>query len=451
MQWLSGSGALMAAAVVIGLGSAAQPASAQNWSFDARRIALGGVGTAENAASALVEEQRRYRSVVIPLGLIQLFREVDVFKPENDAFDPVRAMEYAASPLHYTFGREPGGSASTFVADVVNAAFSRDLNRYRGFVPATSLVAEGLASPNWGKTFVVSGSAGNAFHGVYVGAGPYMSVRTSAAVDQSLVDLLGGAENRYIPNAAFGINNTTANQLALAVTGGYRARFSLTGASASAGRDGVYIAANYHYLHGFRYDDFDFTLRFDTDASGLLTVSPATAPLDIVRRTSSKGRGFALDFGASVVSGRWDFGFGASGVANRIDWKALDRERYVLRSLFEGGEFEDSSLPGIDTTFRVELPTSYATDVAYHADRWTAVTEYAHGFQGHNFRGGLEYRIRSVELRGGARYSRDRWHPSAGAGFNLTPRFAVDAAVFGTSANIERRRDTAVAVSLRFQ
>jgi hypothetical protein len=35
-------------------------ASAQNYSFDARRIALGGAGGTPNVASKLVERQRRY-------------------------------------------------------------------------------------------------------------------------------------------------------------------------------------------------------------------------------------------------------------------------------------------------------------------------------------------------------------------------------------------------------
>jgi hypothetical protein len=122
----------------------------------------------------------------------------------------------------------------------------------------------------------------------------------------------------------------------------------------------------------------------------------------------------------------------------------------MLTSIFDGGEFLDTDLPGPASKRRVELPTQYSADAAYHGDRWSAVSEYAHGFQGHNFRGGLDYRISKLELRGGARHSRDRWHPSGGIGFDLTPGFGVDVTAFGTSANIERRRDMALAVSLRF-
>jgi hypothetical protein len=53
-------------------------------------------------------------------------------------------------------------------------------------------------------------------------------------------------------------------------------------------------------------------------------------------------------------------------------------------------------------------------------------------------------------LRGGARYSFSRWNPTVGAGFDMSRRFSVDVAAYGTSANIERTRQTAVAVSLRF-
>lgn len=434
---------------VLVLAGMASPAVAQNWSFDARRIALGGVGDTENVASKLVDEQRRYGSIVIPIGMIQLLQNSDIFDPGHDAYDPVRAMEFAASPIHYTFGREKGGGpGGRFVNDIVNAQFSRDLNRYRGFRPATELVAEGLASPNWGKTFMVRGTREDAFHGIYVGAGPYFSIRTDARIDQRLIDLLGAATDTYIPNTTFQISNTTADQLALAIIGGYRARLALPGRPTADSRSGVYIAANYNYLRGFHYDDFDLRVRFDTDSAGLITLRPTTTPVVVDRLTAQSGTGFALDFGGAVVIDRWDFGFGASGVANRIEWKEVERERWQVQSLIGGGEFEEVALPGLIER-RVELPVSYSANAAYHADTWSALSEYAHGFQGNTFHGGLEYRFARVELRGGARYSLEQWNPSGGAGFNLTPRFGIDVAAFGTSANIERRRNLALAISFR--
>ena len=40
-------------------------------------------------------------------------------------------------------------------------------------------------------------------------------------------------------------------------------------------RDGLYVAFNYNYLHGFRYENVDTALRLDTDGTGLLTINAA--------------------------------------------------------------------------------------------------------------------------------------------------------------------------------
>src|SRR5262245_43138453 len=66
-------GAVVAALL---LTASASTASAQNYSFDARRIALGGAGGTPNPASKLVERQRRYKSVLIPVGLVKVLSNV---------------------------------------------------------------------------------------------------------------------------------------------------------------------------------------------------------------------------------------------------------------------------------------------------------------------------------------------------------------------------------------
>ena len=127
----------------------AHTTAAQNWSFDARKVALGSPGSGENLASRAIDEERDYRALVLPFGLIQLFRDFRSLNPENDEFDLVHAIEYGASPLHYTKGRNSGDSrADDFIVDVGNGELSRDLNDYKGLVLVNQPVAEGLASPN---------------------------------------------------------------------------------------------------------------------------------------------------------------------------------------------------------------------------------------------------------------------------------------------------------------
>ena len=115
-------------------------ASAQNWSFDARKVALGSPGTGENLASKMIEEEGQYKSIVLPFGLIQVFRDFDRLDPSKDNFDVILTMEYAAAPLHYTFGRDAASAGqttpglNTFVTDIRNATLSRDLKDRKSVV-----------------------------------------------------------------------------------------------------------------------------------------------------------------------------------------------------------------------------------------------------------------------------------------------------------------------------
>jgi hypothetical protein len=428
------------------------PAAAQNWSFDARSVALGGVGDSGNIAVSMIEEQRPYRSIVIPLGLLQVLKDFGKFNPDDDDFDPVLAAEYAVSPVHYTFGRDTNDTQSQFIVDVLNGELSRDLNDYTGFVPSGELRAAGLASPSWGKTIKFREN-GNAFHGIFIGAGPYLSMQTEATVDEQMRTILDSDVPIYIPNTSFPTFNTTTSQIALAITGGYRGRFALpSGMGSGEDIEGIYVAANYHYLHGFRYEDFDTDFRLDTDGNGLLTLNTALPPpLVIGRNSAESGRGFAIDIGGGVVVERWQFGFGANGLGNRIEWSDVERTIYSMTDVVTGdGEFDDSD-PVLVDDVEVELPVDYRGYVAYTTDAWAATTEVGRGLQGTTFRAGLEKRFDRIELRGGARFIRDRWEPSGGVGFNFTDRVGLDVAAFGTSANVERQRRLALALSIRIE
>ncbi len=423
-------------------------AVAQNWSFDARTIALGNVSGGDNLASRMVDDQRSYKSIVIPLGLLQVLSNLDVFKPESDEFDIVRTIEYAASPINLQFGRQNNESITgrNLFTDFRNATVSLDLADYRGYKLVNQPIAEGLASPSWGATIRVRGERGGPFQGVYVGAGPYLAMRTAADLDPRVVDILGSEDPIRFPNTSYPIATALQGQFAMAITGGYRGRFAI---NSDGPRDGVYVAADYNYIHGFRYENADLALRLDTNAAGLLTINPALpTPLQIVRTSAGTGKGFAIDTGVAVVYRGVELGFGVNGIANRINWTDVEQSTFLLGNLFLGGDFvENGPFPADD--LRVSLPKDYHVNAGYHADRYSVMGEYAHGFQGDTLRGGLEYRPGGIELRGGGVYSRDQWNPTGGVGLNITPRFAVDVALYTTTANAARERHGALALSLR--
>jgi hypothetical protein len=435
-----------AAALII----TASPAPAQNWDFDARTIALGSAGGRENLASRMIAEELDYRAIVLPFGLLQVLRDLDVFNPDSEEFDVVRSIEYAASPIHYIVNRDTSESEAgrQLVVDLRNATISRDLNAYRGFVPVEQPVAEGLAAPSFGGTIKVSRGPGESFQGIYVGAGPYFSMRNALTVDPDLTALLGSETDVYLANTRFDMANAARAQMALAITGGYRGRFTAAGRQGAA--DGVYVAVDYHYLHGFRYEDVDMALALDTDAAGLITIAPQSPPaVAVARRHADSGKGFAIDAGIGIVANRWEVGFGVNGIANRIEWRDVQQTTRVLGNVLLGEEFVETPDVQIGDA-RVELPKDYRVNLGYRGGAWSALAEYGHGFQESSFRGGLEIRGGALDLRGGGLYSREQWHPTAGIGLNFGPRVSLDVAIFGTSANIERRRKAAIATSLRF-
>jgi hypothetical protein len=285
------------------------------------------------------------------------------------------------------------------------------------------------------------------FQGFYVGAGPYLSMRTAATIDPRVVDILESDTPLRFSNTRYDLGSDTFGQIAMAITGGYRGRFA---AGTGSDRDGIYVAADYNYLHGFRYEQVDAALRLDTDGAGILTINPLLpTPLQIVRTTAESGTGFAIDVGVAAVINGFEVGFGINGIANRINWDQVEQRTYLLGNLFlgqddfiEGGPFPASDL-------RVELPKDYHVNGGYHVDRWSVISEFVHGFQGNSLRGGAEYRAGAIELRGGGVYSREKWNPTGGVGLNLSPRVGLDVAMFGITANAARERRAAFAVSLR--
>lgn len=438
---------LRLASVFVILAASLATGFAQNFSMDARRIGMGGAGSSNNLASRMTSEEQRYTSIGIPLGLFQVLNNRKIFDPDDPEFDPVRAIEYAADPVHITLNRDTGSAGNRLITDLVQADLNRDLNSYRGFSPVSRIEEMGLFSPNWGKAFRVAGS-GDVRHEIYAGAGPYVSLGTNLLFDQALINILQSSTNVYVPNTSFVIADNTTGQGAVAITGGYRVAFPV---DYGGTQTGIRIATNMHYLRGLHYDAADLRLQLDTDAAGLITVLPATTPIDIDRRTSTSGNGFALDVAAAVVSERWEAGFSIDGIANRINWKELETRQYELQSLINGGDFVTTGGGAGAARQRVALPVRYTGSGSYHTDRWSAAADIGKGLVGFDFNAGGEYKVGPLALRSGARYYRELWHPAAGLGFNITEKIGIDAAAFQTSTNIERNRRISFALSLRIQ
>lgn len=445
--WL-GIGTLRLTLTILASTVVAGQASAQNWSFDARNVALGSPGRGENLASKVIDEQAGGQSIVLPLGLIQVIRDFHKLNPTNSDFDLVRTLEYATGPVNYTFGRTDGSATQRFVADIRNADLRHDLNAYRGFVLPNHIHGEGLASPSWGHRFDFLEKPDGSRHGVYAGLGPYLALQSDLNIDPQLTDILGSETPQYVPNAQIGVSNDNLLQLAYAITGGYRGRFPLTIRGSS--RNLVYVGANYNYLRGVRYEDFNIALRLDTDSTGMLTVNRSLPPpLEITRAFAPSGSGHAIDVGVATSFDQWEAGLSVNGIGNRIDWSNVIRSTYSLGNPLLGDFNLLESSPVSVGDVRAELPVNYRSHVSYNANDWFAIAEVSAGLGGRALHAGLERSLASVKLRGGATYAHEAWNPSGGVGFQVNRRIALDLAVYQTTSHVDRTRRAAVAMSLR--
>jgi hypothetical protein len=435
-------------AVGLCLFAVARDGSPQAYTADARIVGMGGGATA-NIAASMVEPANPYAVVPVPLGLFQVLSNLQAFNPTSDDFDPAWAIESASNPLHYTFGRKTGTSddpQQRFIRDLVNGELNRDLTTYQGFQLPDTVSGEGLASPAYGGTIKFAKQPSGAFHGIFIGAGPYFSYDTTADFDPRLTDILANG-TRY-PNSALSVQNNSAVQLALSIVFGYRGRFDLPGGSTGE-RDGIYVAGNYRYLRGFKYLQPDASVRFDLDNQSLIALNPATTPFVIADLESSTGTGRAVDIGVEIVRDRWEFGGGVNGIANQIEWTDLTLKRFRLQSLLAGGDFIEDELPPPVASAIVELPVVTSGNVGYDDGVYAFRTSVVHGFNGNSFHGGGERRFGAIAVRGGARYSRGRWDPTYGVGIGR--RVAVDVGFYGTHANLQDKRQTSMAVSVRIQ
>ena len=226
-------------------------------------------------------------------------------------------------------------------------------------------------------------------------------MKTAAEIDPALAAVFASPTPVYVPNTSFYMSNDTESQFALAVTGGYRGRFALPAGVSSGGAsggnqalEGLYVGANYHYLHGFGYEHFEPDARLDTNAQGLLFVNLAegrprhdrTEP----RRRAGEDSPSTRALPPSSTDGNWGSVSTASATGSTgRTWS----ERTTCSTASLQAASSSTCRPSRSADVRVELPVDVRVNGAYNADRWTAITEFGHGYNGTTFRAGFEQRF----------------------------------------------------------
>lgn len=447
-RWARHVGFLLAGVTAM---APASPVAAQGWEPDARSVGLGGIGSSQNVFTSAVEAGRGEWNFVVPLGLLQLALDRQSINPKSSAFDPVRALEYGADPMHFVFGRDSSAPGGRFVTDVRNGRLSLDLNAYQGF-RLVDFRSGGLVSPRWGYTWTAQRrESGEPVHGLYFGGGPNLAMQTAVSVDTGLQKLLGGLTPLYLPNEQMAIANRSSGQAAMAGTVGYRGQGRF-GGNDTGGGGAAFLAVNVNYLHGLRYEDIDLRLRLNTDASGLLSSAPQVGsggPLAFTRLNSRHGSGFSLDLGTGITAGALQFGLSANGLANRIVWRDLEQREYTLGRVTGGTSAFQITRPTSLGNRRVATPVTYTGNVAFSSRHFSIQMQASRNWNRTWLQGGFEQQASFLQIRGAVSHDGELLLPSAGASVRIRGRLWADAAAFATAANAERRREIALALSLR--
>ena len=336
--------------------------------------------------------------------------------------------------------------------DIRNGTLQTALTSYKGFHIPTSLKAKGLASPDIGGTIKLFKAKGGAFQGIYVAVGPYFGFNTQVTVDQKIADILGNGTPQACSPCL--VNDLSDVQLAWDYVIGYRSKFPIGGSD----RDGVYLAYNQRLIKGRKYLNENTTVRLDTNASGALIPPPLNAlpdPASILGLEADKGKGHATDLGFEIVRGYFQVGAGINGLNNQIEWSNFTNRNFRMAQtvtvtgnvLQAGMDFTQTKSASTQGPTVIKLPVVKTGNVAFRAAGWGAVATIADDYNGGAFNGGIERRLGPLWVRGGGRRTRGYWDPTYGIG--LGGKVGIDVGFYGTHANLENKRLTAMAVSFR--
>ena len=312
------AGALGAALLLV-----APPAHAQV--PDARRLGMGGVILSEVSQSATQNVAYRavprgkgggsYRSIPLPLGLIQLLAshpEFDTSSPNFNAFEIAQLIARTPYTLQLV---KPQELSSDIIVDVAQNGLAIDLGELQRLFPDRDLrFGSTFASPN------LEFGTKNIFGGIR----PQVEVKNTMRLDPTLQAALGDAEP-FAPNTSYGAKDGARAQGALAfMIGTALPIVPAVGAPDGDPRKGgvaLYAGARAKYLRGIALWQGDGVAQFSTGDTIFGSSTPLEAQYDAnVRHTPDAsfngGKGYAADAGFVVFDGQYDVDRRPRGLKN---------------------------------------------------------------------------------------------------------------------------------------
>ena len=438
----------------------ARAAHAQ-FSFDARRIGMGGVSLSRdgnvrryNPAYRAVKNRSNISgapkfAIPVPLGLIQFIKDHPLnqlshdptFNPESSAFNPVELMNLVFNPPIFYEVKKAPAPTNDVAFTIGRNQLVMNLGGARVLIPEDKF---GL-----GTTSRLL-DMGVGFAGFHVGVMGFLQYDVGFTLDSALRRALTDTVAGFQPSTNYNILGDGVAQVGFAPTVSFATRVMRGAGGAGGGSDnsddGVYVGVAGHYYMGGTYGRA-------TGPGGFTTGNPifGTTPLAILDDTlytSNKafGHGVGGDAGIAWITGPFEVGFGANDIGAKLTWSdtKVQRIRY------------DATTDSISTTLlsnhvesKTKLPITYIANAAMRMGTGTTVGgDVVNSGRGSAIHIGVEQRTGPFAIRGGvARDQRKRVQFGWGGGLRLGP-LGLDVGFWTHSNSLSPQRAITMATSI---
>ncbi len=429
-------------------------ASAQ-FSFDARRIGMGGVSLSRdgnarryNPAYHAVKNKNQVTgtpkfSIPVPLGLIQFFHDHPInqlshdpmFNPDSAAFNPIGLMDLVFNPPIFLEVKKAPTPTNDVEFTIGRNKLIVDLGATKVLIPEQDF---GLGSTS--RLF----DAGGGFAGFNIGVMGFLEYDVRFQLDTALRNFLV-SDSTARPNTPYSVNVDGVAQAGLAPTVSFAGRI-LRGIGGDATDDGLYVGGALHYYLGATYGRAVGPAGFTTGNPVLASTPTPLLDGNVFTSQKPNGHGVGGDVGVVWISGPFEVGAGVDDIGAELTWSHTKIQRFLYNT---AGDSIARTVIATDATTKTKLPITYLANAAIHMGTGTTVGgDVINSGRGTVIHIGAEQRTGLFAVRGGvSRDQRKKMQFGFGGGVRLGP-LGLDLGFWTHSNSLSTQRAITMATSI---
>jgi hypothetical protein len=431
-----------------------RPASAQ-FSFDARRIGMGGVSMSRdgnvrryNPAYRAVKNKSQVAgapkfSIPVPLGLIKFFNDHPInqlrtdpmFHPDSARFNPFELANTIFNPPIFYEVRQAPTPTNDVEFTIGRNQLILNLGASRVLIPEQSF---GLGS----TSRLID--AGFGIAGFNIGVMGFFAYDVGFTVDtalrRALTDTIVGVQ----PNDTLALLTDAVVQTGFAPSLGYAGRI-LRGAGGDDSDDGLYIGGAVHYYLGATYGRITGPTQLQV-GNVVFASAPTIQANGQLRTAKPFGRGVGGDVGIVWISGPFEVGFGANDIGAELTWSDTKVQQIsydVAASSFTSAVIQNN------VESKTKLPITYIGNAALRMGTGTTVgADVVNSGRGTVIHVGAEQRTGPFAIRGGlSRDQRKKMQFGFGGGLRFGS-IGLDVGLWTHSNSFATKRGITMATSI---